>query len=110
MGRIGHSDCLLREGHRNTTCDEIPSKMDLHQHWASLYNVRFEKCESIRGMVSGHIGGHRPSDGDGHYHAFVIVRENGRILLDIHGNPAVFTSQVEAERWLMPDEQVRAHR
>ena len=38
---------------------------------------------------------------------YVIVMPDGSLVADIYGNPAEFTSREEAERWLMPGEQVR---
>jgi len=38
---------------------------------------------------------------------YVILMPNGLLVADIYGNPAEFTSCEEAERWLMPGEQVR---
>jgi len=38
---------------------------------------------------------------------YVIVMPDGSLVADIYGNPAEFTSREEAERWLMPGEQVQ---
>ena len=38
---------------------------------------------------------------------YVIVQPAGSLVADIYGNPAEFTSREEAERWLMPGEQVQ---
>jgi len=97
------------ESPEKTQCDSI-SQSEENGLRASLYRIRFDECRAIKGRIFSETHGFLDKSLDTYSCCFIIARNNGRVLLDIHGNPAVFNSQSDAERWLMPDERVEPFR
>lgn len=110
MGKAALSDTNRNEEWPAHSQSNILSQGESNRLWASLYKIRFDECGAVRGKISPAIQHGPEGEIDIYSCCFIIARENGRILLDIHGKPALFTSRSEAERWLMPDERVEPFR
>lgn len=109
MGDQTPHELLWREDAGRLAVEENANIRAFHRHWANLYRARLSQCNHLRASLASpqaDRGGDCDANGEGE--TYLIVRDNGRVVVDIHGNPAVFASRTEAERWLMPDEHVEA--